>query len=127
MQVWRRQGRNAETQRPRECSASLREQVLYPALQPLLQDMSWARWDATLSRMAYSTEAMDAFLGSHQAWRTRVDAKRVLRAEERRTADAAAATKLGASPDRGGEHERGHRCQPGQTHAHLSIRTLESK
>ena len=81
------------TQTPKhlcQCSVCLRKQVLYPALQPLLQDASWARWDATLSRMAYSTEAMGAFLGSHEAWQTRVDAKRALRAEERKSADTAA-------------------------------------
>ena len=85
------QARHAKAQHPRECSVRLRKQVLHPALQPLLQDASWARWDATLSRMAYSTEAMDAFLGSHEAWQIRVDAKRVLRAQERKSADAAAA------------------------------------
>ena len=92
-------------------------QVLNPALQPLLQDASWARWDATLSRMAYSTAAMDAFLGLHQAWQTRVDAKRVLRAEERSAADAAAAARLGTALDKGGEHVAGHRHRPGQTRA----------
>ncbi|KAK9846471.1 hypothetical protein WJX81_004698 [Elliptochloris bilobata] len=32
------------------------KEVLYPALQPLLQDASWARWDATLSRVTHSAE-----------------------------------------------------------------------
>lgn len=80
----------------------MRKQVLSPALQPLLQDASWARWDATLSRMAYSTEAMDALLGLHEAWQTRVDAKRILRAEERKNADTAAAAKLVAARDERG-------------------------
>ena len=127
MQFSRRQGGHAASQCPHVWSACCRKQALYPALQPLLQDASWARWDATLSRMAYSTEAMDAFLASYQAWQTRVDAKRVLRAEQR-TADMAAVAEPGATAHRSGEHENGHRWRLGQgeMHAQVGVQTGES-
>ncbi len=70
--------------------------MLYPALQPLLCEESWANWEATLARMTYQPEVMEAFLASHKAWCSRIGAKRAARDAER--AAHAAATRGDALP-----------------------------
>lgn len=82
-------------------------QVLYPALQPLLDDGSWPWWEGTLARMSYSPEAMDAFLASHQVFQSHVDARRAERAAER------AAYAAGAAADGGGQGGAGRRSAKG--------------
>lgn len=85
--------------------------MLYPALQPLLCDESWANWEATLARMTYQPEVMEAFLASHRAWCSRIGAKRAAHDAERAAHAAAAATRgdtLPVSEELGGVN-RGRR------------------
>ncbi len=55
-------------------------QVLYPAINELLQAEDWGRWESTLQRIAYDEDHMAAFLASHAESKARLEQHRAERA-----------------------------------------------
>ncbi|BDA49208.1 probable tRNA pseudouridine synthase 1 at N-terminal half [Coccomyxa sp. Obi] len=55
-------------------------QVLYPAINELLQAEDWERWETTLQRTAYDEDHMAAFLASHAESKARLEQRRAERA-----------------------------------------------
>lgn len=62
-------------------------QVLYPAINDLLQAEDWGRWESTLQRIAYDEDHMAAFLASHAESKARLEQRRAERAAHNNAAE----------------------------------------